>query len=129
MLLLRDVLAMSAPLRLATVALLSTLLFAQPSLQQTFSTCNPTTQTCPPDPALGKSLAVNFASGASDQFTAQGVPTFGADGVSFTVAKSGDAPTLISKWYIMFGKVEVTMKAAPGAGIGQLVGAAVGRSG
>jgi beta-glucanase (GH16 family) len=37
--------------------------------------------------------------------------------VSFTVAKSGDAPQLTSVFYIMFGKVEITMKAAPGAGI------------
>ena len=38
-------------------------------------------------------------------------------GVSFTITKSGDAPQLTSKWYIMFGKVEVVLKAAPGAGI------------
>jgi beta-glucanase (GH16 family) len=37
--------------------------------------------------------------------------------VHFTVAKSGDAPTLTSVFYIMFGKVSITMKAAPGAGI------------
>jgi hypothetical protein len=37
--------------------------------------------------------------------------------VSFTVSKSGDSPQLTSKWYIMFGKVEFTAKAAPGAGI------------
>lgn len=34
-----------------------------------------------------------------------------------TVAESGDAPTLSSLFYIMFGKVEFTMKSAPGAGI------------
>jgi beta-glucanase (GH16 family) len=33
------------------------------------------------------------------------------------VAKSGDSPQLTSKWYIMFGRVEVLLKAAPGAGI------------
>lgn len=51
-------------------------------------------------------------------FTAGGgTPTYGSDGVSFTVAKSGDSPQLISLFYIMFGRVEITMKAAPGAGI------------
>ncbi|CZT14605.1 related to CRH1-family of putative glycosidases might exert a common role in cell wall organiza [Ramularia collo-cygni] len=35
----------------------------------------------------------------------------------FTVAKPGDAPTLSSKWYIMFGKYSITTKAAPGTGI------------
>ncbi|WPH04859.1 Hypothetical protein R9X50_00775600 [Acrodontium crateriforme] len=117
MLLLRDVLAMSSPLRMAKYAALASMLFVEPSLQQTYTTCNPTKGSCPADPALGKSLAIDFTSGASDQFTAQGVPTFDSNGASFTVAKSGDSPTLISKWYIMFGKVEVTMKAAPGAGI------------
>ena len=33
------------------------------------------------------------------------------------MAKSGDSPQLTSLFYIMFGKVEITMKAAPGAGI------------
>lgn len=69
------------------------------------------------DPALGKSIAIDFTKGASDQFTASGSPTYSSSGVAFTVAKSGDAPTLTSKFYIMFGKVSITMKAAPGAGI------------
>lgn len=43
--------------------------------------------------------------------------TYGNDGVSFTVSESGNAPQLTSIFYIMFGKVEFTMKAAPGAGI------------
>jgi Glycosyl hydrolases family 16 len=43
--------------------------------------------------------------------------TYDSGGAHFTVAKSGDAPTLTSVFYIMFGKVSVTMKAAPGAGI------------
>lgn len=33
------------------------------------------------------------------------------------MAKSGDAPTLTSKFYIMFGHVEFVIKAAPGTGI------------
>jgi beta-glucanase (GH16 family) len=88
-----------------------------PSLAQTWSNCNPTTRSdCPPDSALGKTVNIDFSS-ASDSFTAQGNPTYGKDGVSFTIAKSGDSPQLTSKWYIMFGKVEISVKAAPGAGI------------
>ena len=34
-----------------------------------------------------------------------------------SVAASGNAPQLNSRFYIMFGKVSITMKAAPGAGI------------
>jgi Glycosyl hydrolases family 16 len=55
--------------------------------------------------------------GAVDSFAASGNPTYDSNGVSFTVAKSGDSPTLTSLFYIMFGKVSITMKTAPGAGI------------
>jgi hypothetical protein len=84
---------------------------------QTFTNCNPLSQSCPPDPALGKSISIDFTKGSLDQFTTQGAPTFGSGGAQFTVAKSGDSPQIISKFYIMFGKFEVTLKAAPGAGI------------
>ncbi|TKA66413.1 hypothetical protein B0A55_09487, partial [Friedmanniomyces simplex] len=118
MLLLKDLLTMSMPLRLATIAAISALLFAQPSLQQTYTACNPTAQAgCPADPALGTSMTADFTKGASDQFTPSGNPTYDSSGAGFTVAQHGDAPTLTSKWYIMFGKVEVTMKSAPGTGI------------
>lgn len=41
----------------------------------------------------------------------------GADGAHFRVEKSKDSPTIVSNFYIMWGKFEVTMKASPGAGI------------
>jgi beta-glucanase (GH16 family) len=72
---------------------------------------------CPPDPALGKSVTVDFTKGSSDEFTSTGNPTYDSNGAAFTVAKSGDSPMLTSKWYIMFGHVEYTIKAAPGQGI------------
>ena len=72
---------------------------------------------CPPDTALGKSVNIDFTSGASDSFTPQGNPTYGPNGASLTVAASGDSPLLVSKWYIMFGHVEFSVKAAPGVGI------------
>ena len=62
-------------------------------------------------------INVDFTKGAVNSFTASGTPTYGTDGVSFTVARGGDAPQLTSVFYIMFGRVEVTMKSAPGAGI------------
>lgn len=104
-------------LRTITMLTIMTILQARPSIQQTYTTCNPTQGQCPADTALGKSLSVSFQSGASSDFYSQGNPTYGANGVSFTVAKSGDSPQLMSKWYIMFGRVEITMQAAPGAGI------------
>lgn len=61
---------------------------------------------------------VDFTKGEVNSFVASGgTPTYGRDGASFTVAKGGDAPQLASVFYIMFGRVEVTMKAAPGKGI------------
>lgn len=33
------------------------------------------------------------------------------------MGKKGDAPTIVSNFYIMFGKIEVNMKAAPGGGV------------
>lgn len=111
-------LAMRPSLRLASLATIAALIFPEKALSQTFSECNPTTESgCQPNPALGSSFSTDFRSGPSDQFTGTGNPTYDSDGVSFVVAQPGDAPTLSSEWYIMFGRLEVTMKAAPGAGI------------
>lgn len=99
------------------IAALSATLFALPISAQTYTNCNPLTRSdCPPDSALGRTVNIDFTS-PSDSFTPTGNPTYDKNGVSFTVAKSGDNPQITSKWYIMFGKVEVMLKAAPGAGI------------
>ena len=45
------------------------------------------------------------------------MPTYGSDGAAFTIARSGDTPQIVSKWYIMFGHVDYVIKAAPGVGI------------
>ncbi|POS87817.1 hypothetical protein EPUL_000682 [Erysiphe pulchra] len=85
---------------------------------QTFSACNPLHATdCPPDAALGKAIYVDFTKGPVDSFETSGTPIYDDEGVHFSVAKSGDAPQLNSLFYIMFGKVSMTMKTAPGAGI------------
>lgn len=63
------------------------------------------------------SINVDFRKGAVNSFAASGTPSYGDDGVSFAVARGGDAPQLNSLFYIMFGHVELTVKAAPGAGI------------
>jgi hypothetical protein len=117
MLSLKDMLAMRSPLRLAAFATITAILFAHPSHQQTYTKCDPTTQTCPPDTALGRAMNADFTSGQSSEFTTQSNVVFDSDGAHLTVAASGDAPQLNSNWYIMFGHVEVVMKAAPGAGI------------
>ncbi|KAI1433764.1 glycoside hydrolase family 16 protein [Xylaria sp. CBS 124048] len=105
----------SVAVTLATTAVL----FSGSTIAQTFSSCNPLqSSSCPSDPALDKSIDIDFTQGSSNLFTAAGgTPTYDSNGVSFTVAKSGDSPQLISLFYIMFGRVEITVKAAPGAGI------------
>lgn len=86
---------------------------------QTYSSCNPlTSSSCPADTALGMAIDVDFTQGEVNSFTnSGGQPTYGSDGVTFTVRQSGDAPQLTSVFYIMFGRVEISLKAAPGAGI------------
>ncbi|KAI9845201.1 MAG: hypothetical protein M1838_001841 [Thelocarpon superellum] len=99
-----------------------TLIFAAQAVQAGSSalTCNPTaTDGCAPDPGLGGTQSFDFRNGPSDAFTniGAGAPTYGAGGVSLTAAKSGDSPTLVSRFYLMFGRVEIMMQAAPGSGI------------
>ncbi|KAI1072336.1 hypothetical protein LB507_003097 [Fusarium sp. FIESC RH6] len=85
---------------------------------QTWSSCNPLhSNTCPNDDALGMSIDIDFSKGEVNSFAASGSPEYDDEGVSFTVARANDAPQLASLFYIMFGRVEITMKAAPGAGI------------
>jgi beta-glucanase (GH16 family) len=43
--------------------------------------------------------------------------TFDSSGAHFTISESGDSPTIVSNFYIMFGRLEVTLLAAPGVGI------------
>ncbi|KAM5351611.1 hypothetical protein ACJ41O_004334 [Fusarium nematophilum] len=97
----------------ATVALV-----ANSASAQTWSSCNPLQNTeCPADDALGMSINVDFTKGSVNSFAASGSPEYDDEGAAFTVASGGDAPQLASLFYIMFGRVEITMKAAPGAGI------------
>ncbi|OAA32679.1 Concanavalin A-like lectin/glucanase, subgroup [Moelleriella libera RCEF 2490] len=86
---------------------------------QTFSRCNPLQQQqCPANTALGMTIDVDFRQGAVNSFAASGSPRYSAsEGVSFTVSQAGDAPQLQSLFYIMFGRVEMTARAAAGAGI------------
>lgn len=61
---------------------------------------------------------VDFTAGEVNSFTPSGSPSYSKEnGVAFTVSQGGDAPQLQSLFYIMFGRVEITMKAAHGAGI------------
>jgi hypothetical protein len=74
---------------------------------------------CPGDPALGKTIVVDFTAGANSEFTAEAGTTinYGSAGAEFTIGSTGAARTMISTHYIFFGRVETWMKSAPGQGI------------
>ncbi|KAJ5899222.1 Glycoside hydrolase family 16 CRH1 predicted [Penicillium taxi] len=106
-------------MRFAVGATLSLICSSAIVLAQTYTECNPTEKTCPADTALGKSdQKYDFTSGISTDFSSSGNVAYdGTNGMSFKIAQSGDGPLIQSGWYIMFGKLEFTIKAAPGTGI------------
>lgn len=86
---------------------------------QTHTDCNPLIAKCKANPALGKSYAWDFTQGPSNRFqkTSNKEITYNKNGAQFSISKSGDSPTLASEFYIMFGRVKVKAKSAPGIGI------------
>ncbi|KAH7407504.1 concanavalin A-like lectin/glucanase domain-containing protein [Cadophora sp. MPI-SDFR-AT-0126] len=90
------------------------------ALGQTYTDCNPLTNTtCPSDPALGKTVTIDFTEGESSYFTADDgtMITYGTDGAEFIITSDGLAKTIVSNDYIFFGKVSVALKAANGTGV------------
>ncbi|ESW99879.1 glycosidase CRH1 [Ogataea parapolymorpha DL-1] len=84
------------------------------------ATCNPLKTTgCPADTALAGAISEDFKS-ASEHFSVYSTPDqifYSDEGLQLTLAKRFDNPALRSNFYIMFGKVEVLLKAANGTGI------------
>ncbi|GME82180.1 unnamed protein product [Ambrosiozyma monospora] len=84
--------------------------------------CNPLkSSSCSADPALGTTISLDFAEEESDYFSvyhSTGEIDYSSDdGISLTLNKRFDNPSMVSNFYIMFGKVEVLLKAAYGTGI------------
>ncbi|TGZ76961.1 hypothetical protein EX30DRAFT_224118 [Ascodesmis nigricans] len=85
---------------------------------QTWTDCNPMEKTCAPNPALAGTYEHDFAKGAAKDFAVTyNSLVYNRDNVAFRVGKKRDAPTIASRFYIMFGRLEVTLRAAPGAGV------------
>ncbi|KAF2852955.1 glycoside hydrolase family 16 protein [Plenodomus tracheiphilus IPT5] len=88
---------------------------------QTTTSCNPTEKTCPADTGLNTTLYTHdFTTSGADPSTwttTAGNVTSTPSGLLFTITKSGDAPTIRSKWSIFFGRVSFTLRTAPGTGI------------
>jgi hypothetical protein len=91
------------------------------TLAQTFTDCDPTKKTCPPNQGLGVSnYTIDFTKNMmSDKVwnTTAGTIDYGTAGSEFTINARGDAPTVKTRFYIFFGQVEVIMKAASGQGV------------
>ncbi|KAH3673241.1 hypothetical protein WICPIJ_009860 [Wickerhamomyces pijperi] len=104
---------------LSTLALAT--LLSLPATNAQTAVCNPLTSevTCPADKALSSSFTEDFKT-PSKWFAAETFPdriAYGEDGLSVTLTKRYDNPAIKSNFYIMFGKLEVVMKAAPGRGV------------
>ncbi|AGO11995.1 AaceriAGR318Cp [[Ashbya] aceris (nom. inval.)] len=82
--------------------------------------CNPLKEKkCPDNIALAASIVEDFKDvppGFSN-YTDTGIVQYGPDGASFTLAKRWDNPAIMSDFYLMYGKVEVVFRAAPGQGV------------
>jgi beta-glucanase (GH16 family) len=89
---------------------------------QTSTECNPMEKTCPKDLGLNSaSFKSDFASDpkteASWSKAAYTTISYDNQGAQFRIAKQGQAPTIQTNFYFFFGRVDVTMKSAPGQGI------------
>ncbi|PHH60376.1 hypothetical protein CDD81_1814 [Ophiocordyceps australis] len=106
---------LSKPFSAATLALAASSLVSA----QTFSECNPTKKTCPPNPALGSKVDCDFTKGDCG-FFGKAVGTdikHNGNGAEFSISQDSDAPTIRGNKYIFFGRVDVEAQAAPGRGI------------
>ncbi|KAK9388631.1 concanavalin A-like lectin/glucanase domain-containing protein [Lipomyces mesembrius] len=88
---------------------------------QSTANCDPLVASCPPDPALGGSISLDFTQGSSSRINpvySPGDISYTPDmGMKMTINQLGDGPTVASDFYIFFGKVEVVAQCAPGTGI------------
>ncbi|KFY27383.1 hypothetical protein V493_03521, partial [Pseudogymnoascus sp. VKM F-4281 (FW-2241)] len=86
---------------------------------QTFTDCDPLEKECPEEPALAMRYNFDFTqeSNASTWNLEGGHARYQKEGVLFPINERGDYPMLSSQFTIMFGRVEVHMKAARGQGI------------
>ncbi|RMX74705.1 hypothetical protein D0869_12337, partial [Hortaea werneckii] len=102
----------------AAVAFAATLPYA---FAQTSTDCDPLEKTCPNDTGLNsKSFKADFTSDGGLSSWTEAVATkieLGDQGAEFSISDDKDAPTVETDFYIFFGRVDVTMKAAPGQGI------------
>lgn len=102
--------------QLLTVAVAATAVSAQ-----TFTKCDPTKKDCPFPKALGSTIIDHdWTKGKLDfikDLDGTKIEYDPSAGAVYSIKEPVNAPTTESDKYIFFGQVDVTMKAAPGAGI------------
>jgi beta-glucanase (GH16 family) len=88
---------------------------------QVHTDCNPMERDdCPSNPALGTEHSWNFNVTPHNELWEQVVGPMTYDnenGAKFTISKQGESPTIRTKFYFFFGRVEFMLKAASGQGI------------
>ncbi|KKA17555.1 Cell wall glucanase, partial [Rasamsonia emersonii CBS 393.64] len=87
---------------------------------QTWTDCNPTKQSCAPDPAFGTSWTWNWSSNSILDSTwniTNGAVDYTDNAMMFSIQKRLDSPTIRSNFYIFFGRIEYHVQAAPGHGV------------
>jgi len=100
--------------------LLAAAAFAGLAASQVTTDCNPLNETCPANPALGTKESFTFNKTQNGQLWETVVGPIEYDpetGAKFTINEQGDSPTLRTKFYFFFGRVEFVLKAASGKGI------------
>ncbi|EEH38303.2 hypothetical protein PAAG_01224 [Paracoccidioides lutzii Pb01] len=87
------------------------------ALGQTYTACDPLKKSCPPNKALGKSIEVDLTKGRPENWDLSKDIKNGENGGVLAIEKDGIKAELISNFYIMFGRVDVTMRTSPGQGV------------
>ncbi|KAK8930213.1 hypothetical protein H634G_01237 [Metarhizium anisopliae BRIP 53293] len=106
----------------STIATFLAIAAADVALGQSFSRCNPQLRDgCPPNSAFGiQQASCDLVQGTCGVFTPSAgttTITHGVSGAAFKIGEQRDAPTIETPKYIFFGKLDVNIQAAPGAGI------------
>lgn len=107
---------------LATIALLASA--TKTVIAQTSTHCNPLEATCPADPALGTTFETSFNASMSEfdpkffNVTAgSSLISFTDEGADMTISNQGESITVMTAFYIMFGRAEMIFRSAAGQGI------------
>ncbi|EXJ70614.1 murein transglycosylase [Cladophialophora psammophila CBS 110553] len=109
-----------SPLIAIALAIFAT--FLRPVSGDSSSACNPLNGPCPAIPGLATGeYFMDFTQQTttpSDWILADYANVgYGPNGANFTFAKRYDAPYIWTRFYVLFGRIEVVVQAAPGAGI------------